>query len=296
MDGTDLSIIVLNYNTRELLKNCLKSVADGIRSLTEVPKIEVIVVDNGSTDGTINELKKLQAPSSNMALIESKKNLGFAAGNNLGIRKAQGKYILLLNSDTVIEHNTLSEMFSFMEKNPDVGVATCRVELSNGKIDPACHRGFPTPWASLTYFMGLEKLFPKTRLFGQYHLGFLPMDKPHEIDSPTGAFYLIRKKVIDKVGLLDEDYFMYGEDLDWSFRIKQAGWKIMYYPYVKITHFKKQSGRAKDKGELREETDKYFYETMKTFYQKHYANKYPPIINSLIMMAIEARKRLKFFF
>ncbi len=283
MENTDLSIIIVSYNTQKLLKQCLESLSGN--------KPEVIVVDNGSTDGTVENLK---SQISNVRLIENKQNLGFAKGNNIGIKKTQGKYILLLNSDTVVEGNTINEMLGFMEDNPKVGAATCRVELPNGKLDPACHRGFPTPWASLTYFLGLERLFPKSKIFGQYHLGFLPMDKPHEIDSPSGAFYLVRREVIDKVGMLDEDYFMYGEDLDWSYRIKQAGWKIMYYPDVKIIHYKKQSGRAGEDIKTRKETDRYFYETMKTFYRKHYACKYPAIIDNLIMLAIEARKGLSF--
>ncbi len=294
MENIDLSIIIVSYNTCDLLLKCLES----IRNMEHKTwNMEIIVVDNGSTDDTLTQVSKFKSQNQNLNLktIYNKENLGFAKANNIGIKASSGRYILLLNSDTIVFPDTLVSMIQFIDTKPEVGVATCRVELPDGRLDPACHRGFPTPWASLTYFLGLEKLFSQSRLFGQYHLGFLPMDKAHEIDSPTGAFYLVRRKVIESVGLLDEDYFMYGEDLDWSYRIKQAGWKVMYYPYVKIIHLKKQSGRAKDDGEIKEETDKYFYETMKTFYQKHYARKYPAIINYLVMLAIETRKRLKFF-
>lgn len=276
-----LSIIIVNYNTKDLLIQCLESVAQATKDLD----VEIIVVDNGSTDNSVEESKRFQ-----VKLIENKKNLGYAAGNNVGIKQAQGKYILLLNSDTLVEKETIPKMLKFMEENPKVGVASCRVELPDGSLDPACHRGFPTPWASLTYFLGLEKLFPKSTIFGQYHLGFLLMDKPHEIDSPSGAFYLVRHEVIEKVGLLDEDYFMYGEDLDWSYRIRQAGFKIMYYPGVKIIHYKKQSGRAKEDGEVKKETTKYFYDTMKTFYKKNYEKKNNFLVNWLMRSGINLKK------
>lgn len=284
----ELSIIIVSYNTKELTLKCL-------RSLTSLKlKTEIIVVDNGSIDGTVEELKnlKIEKQKNNLIIIENKKNLGFSKANNVGIKTSSGKYILLLNSDTVVFPETLASMIQFMEINPKIGVATCRVELGDGALDPACHRGFPTPWASLTYFLSLEKLFPKSKLFGQYHLGFAMSDTPHEIDSCSGAFYLVRREVIDQVGLLDEDYFMYGEDLDWSYRIKKAGWKIMYNPLVKITHFKKQSGRENEDQELKKETQRHFYETMKLFYKKHYLNQYPKIVFVLIMLTIEVKKQL----
>lgn len=283
-----LSIVIVSYNTKELLLQCLQSVKKAIKGLDNR---EIIVVDNGSTDGTVEEIRKSKLGIRNLFLIRNKQNLGFAAGNNIGIKRAQGKFILLLNSDTLVFPKTLVSMYQYMDTHPEVGVATCRVEFPDGQLDPACHRGFPTPWASLTYFLGLEKLFPKTKLFGQYHLGFLPMDLLHEIDSPTGAFYLVRREVIDEVGFLDEDYFIYGEDLDWSYRIKQAGWKIIYYPYVKIVHLKKSSGRESGDKKLRREITSYFYETMKTFYKKHYLNKYPRFITTLIFLAIDIKKQ-----
>ena len=294
----NLSIIIVNYNTKDLLIQCLESLDQALSLVTCHVSPEIIVVDNGSTDGSVEEVEKRYKQSlrpyglEDIKILRSRQNLGFAKGNNVGIKQARGRFILLLNSDTVVEKNTILEMLKFMEKNPKVGAATCKVVFPDGTLDPACHRGFPTPWASLTYFLGLEKLFPKSRLFGQYHLGFLPMDKPHEIDSPTGAFYLMKREVIDKVGLLDGDYFMYGEDLDWSYRIKQAGWKIMYYPDIKIVHFKKQSGRAREDARVRKETTSHFYETMKIFYQKHYLEKYPRIVTASIMLAIEIKKRL----
>ncbi len=283
---TQLSIIILSYNTKELLLRCLQSVDTAVKGLDN---IEIIVVDNGSTDGTVGEI---QNDNSRLKVIRNEENLGFAKANNLGIKESSGKYILLLNSDTLLEKETIQKMIKFMEENPQIGVATCRVEFPDGSLDPACHRGFPTPWASLSYFLGLEKLFPESRLFGQYHLGYLPINKPHEIDSPSGAFYFLRREVLEKVGFLDEDYFMYGEDLDWSYRIKQAGFKIFYYPDAKITHFKKQSGRVSEDNKIRKETEQHFYETMKIFYKKHYLKKYPFLLNLLMFLGINIKKWL----
>jgi GT2 family glycosyltransferase len=287
----DLSIIILSYNTRELLINCLASIKN---SLLRNWYLEVVVVDNGSTDKTLEMLQKekfnWQKENLSLEIIANRKNLGFSAGNNLGVKRAKGRYILLLNSDTLVEEETISKMLAFIEENPQFGVATCRVELPDGTLDPACHRGFPTPWAALTYFLGLERLFPRSRIFASYHLGYLPMDKPHEIDSPSGAFYLVRKSIINRVGLLDEDYFMYGEDLDWSYRIKRKGFKIVYYPKVKIIHFKRRSGRQNQDPKVRSETTYYFYETMKIFYRKHYCQKYPWLVTALIFAAIDIKK------
>jgi len=244
----DLSVIILSYNTRELLRKCLKSVFKsiecGVQSIDKnQPKLqtqtskfsfEVIVVDNASTDGS-GQMVKSNFPR--VKLIENPENYGFTKGNNIGIKSSTGKYLLLLNSDTTVLPDTFKTMLDFMERNPKVGVATCRVEFPDGTLDPACHRGFPTPWNAFTYFSRLEKLFPKTKLFGGYHLGWKDLNKIHEIDTPTGAFYLIRRRVIEKVGILDERYFMYAEDIDLSYRVKNAGWKIMFVPKTKICRY-----------------------------------------------------------
>ena len=164
--------------------------------------------------------------------------MGFAAGNNVGIKKAKGRYLLFLNPDTIVMSNTFREMIRFMDDNPQAGAATCRVELPSGKLDEACHRGFPTPWNAFCHFSGLEKLFPKSKIFSGYTLGWKPLDKIHEIDSGVGAFLMVRKEVGDNLNWWDEDYFWYGEDLDFCYRIKEAGWKIYYVPKVKIIHYK----------------------------------------------------------
>lgn len=293
---TDLSLIIVNYNTKSLLRDCLQSVAKAARFAKNLV-IETIVVDNASRDSSSAMVKK-EFPW--VKLIVSRKNLGFSGGNNLGLKKAKGKYLLFLNSDTQIYFKSLSRMVKFMEKNPAVGAATPKTLLANGQMDPDCHRGFPTPWASLTYFLGLEKLFPQSRLFGQYHQFYLNLNRHHEIDAGFGTFMIVRQKVIDQVGAWDEDYFFYGEDLDFFYRIKQAGWKVMFYARPLLKHYKGASSglRKESKGitqadrPTRLKTAKASIKAMEIFYQKFYQDKYPRLLTLLILSGI----KLKGFF
>lgn len=265
----DLSIVILNYNTVELTRKCLETVfASELGAYT----MEVIVCDNGSTDGSVEMITK-EFPQ--VVFINNKNNLGFAAGNNPGIKRAQGRYVLLLNTDTEVPPKTLATMITFMDKNPGVGASTCKLLLPDGTMDPACHRGFPTPWVAFTYMSKLEKLFPKTRLFGEYHQGYKGFDTIHEVDCIVGAFFLVRREVVRQVGLLDEEFFMYGEDIDWAYRIRKAGWKIMFNPTVTILHKKKQSGRSNILRKRRVTTEVYFHRYNWLFYKKHYAPIYP---------------------
>lgn len=282
----DVSIIILNYNTKDLLLACLASIA---KSQTSNDRWEVIVVDNASTDDSVKTVKSEELRIKNLKLIQNAKNLGFAAGNNVGIRQAKGNYILLLNSDTEVSPNAIADTKTFLDAHPIAAGATCKILLPDGTMDPACHRGFPTPWAAFTYFIGLETLFPHSELFAQYHLGYKDFANPHEIDSPSGAFFMIRREVIERVGFLDEDYFMYGEDLDWAYRIKQAGLHIWFYPFATVLHRKKQSGRLVDDPHLRLKTERYFYETMKLFYEKHYKHRYGFILSKLVLLGIKLK-------
>lgn len=284
-----LSIIILNYNTKDLLLACLRSL-EKTRSSSD--RWEVIIVDNASTDGSVEVIKRKKEKGKSLKIIQNEKNVGFAAGNNVGIKVARGRYMLLLNSDTEVETGAIQSMLSFMDARPSAGAATCKLILPDGSMDPACHRGFPTPWASFTYMIGLEKLFPHSRVFGQYHQGYKDLTKSHEIDSPSGAFFMIRREVIERVGLLDEDYFMYGEDLDWAYRIKQVGFQIWFYPDARVLHRKKQSGRAHGDPNLRKKTERYFNDTMSLFYQKHYAHSYNWLVTNVILFAIKARSLL----
>lgn len=289
----DLSVIIVSYNTKDLIGNCL----DSIKLSKDRFFWEVFVVDNASEDSSPEFLKK-NYPWVNLVLNE--KNLGFAKAVNLAIRKAKGRYILLLNPDTILERNTLLEMITFMDKNPQIGISTCRVEMPNGEIDWASHRGFPTPWRSFAYFSRLAKLFPRTRIFGGYHLEFEDLAKPHEVDSPCGAFYLIRQEVVKKIGLFDEDYFIFAEDLDFSFRTKEAGYKIFYYPKVKVIHFKGASSgmhqvKSQTKKAIRKKATESFYDTMKIFYRKHYEDKYPKLVKFIVFLGIDFLKNRRLY-
>ncbi|MBI5357118.1 glycosyltransferase family 2 protein [Candidatus Collierbacteria bacterium] len=283
-----LSVIILNYNTSGLLKTCLSAVLES--NGFEGRDMEVIVVDNNSSDGSAEMVRK-EFPE--VKLIRNKKNLGFSAGNNVGIRKAKGGYVLLLNSDTLVEPDVLITVLKVMENDRSIGAATCLLQTSDGKIDPASHRGFPTPWNALSYFLGLEKLFPKTRLFGGYHQGWKNLKVPHEVDCISAAFMMVPAEVINQIGLLDERFFMYGEDIDWCLRIKEAGFKIFFYPGVKTLHLKKQSGREQSRdGDLRRQTQKLFMDSMWQFYKKHYFGRYPLILNWLVKLGVEIRKAI----
>lgn len=283
MKNIDISIIIVSFNTKFFLGKCLKSISSSDRK--EGLVIETIVVDNNSTDGSVEELKK----NKNIIAIFNDKNVGFAAANNIGLKVSKGKFVLLLNSDTELGKDTLVKMIDFFKKHPEAGAATAKLELASGKMDPACHRGFPTPWASLTYFSGLEKLFPGSRIFGGYHEGYKNLNEAHEIDSPSGAFFMVKREVIEKAGLLDEDYFMYGEDLDWAYRMKEAGFQIWFNPEATVLHHKKQSGRESLDPKLRKQTEQHFYKTMKLFYRKHFLQRYSPLITFMVIFFIDLK-------
>lgn len=274
--SVDLSIIILNYNTVDLTRRCLQTV---FKSNLGKYSMEVIVCDNASSDGSVGMITK-EFPQAKV--IDNKKNLGFAAGNNPGITQANGRYVLLLNTDTEIPANTLFVMISFMDNNPRAGAATSKLLLPDGSMDPACHRGFPTPWVAFTYLAKLEKLFPKTKIFGEYHQLYKDLATIHEVDCISGAFFMVRREVVSQVGLLDEDFFMYGEDIDWAYRIRLHGWKIMYNPLSTILHKKKQSGRSNILKRRRVTTEIYFHKYNWLFYKKHYAKKYGPTLTFFV--------------
>lgn len=294
MENTDLSIIIVNYNTKELLLDCLHSLFLAERKGFT---IEIFIVDNGSTDGSVEQVKKEIAKNKKnwpkLEIVENKRNLGFARANNLGIKKSLGRYILFLNPDTVVEKKTLSYMVKFMDKHKEVGAATCRVELKNGQLDQACHRGFPTPWNSFCYFSGLEKIFRRNPVFSGYSLSYLPLDAVHEIDSGCGAFLIVRREAGGAVGWWDEDYFWYGEDLDVCYRIKQKGWKIMFVPHVKIIHYKGAASGIKSQTQkfstaslvTKIRSARASANVMRIFYRKHYRKKYPLFIWWLVWLA-----------
>lgn len=303
MSKVDLSVIILSYNTKELLQNCLESILQSQRPKAEGERLkcEVIVVDNNSTDGSKEYLKKLSRCNIGtiITVIFNDRNLGFAGGNNVGLKHANGKYVLFLNSDTEVSPKAFLKTVGYMEKNPKVGALTPKTMLFSGGMDPDCHRGFPTPWASLTYFLGLEKFFPKSKLFGQYHQHYLNLDEIHEIDAGFGTFLLTRKKIMDNLGGWDDNYFFYGEDLDLFYRIKQNGWKVVFYPDPIVTHYKgassglrkesKEMGVVKADKKTRLKTAKESIKAMVIFYKKFYQDKYPNWVTFLILLAIKTK-------
>jgi len=240
--------------------------------------LEVLVVDNGSSDGSPAMVKE---EFGNVILIESKENLGFAKANNIAIKKAVGDYILLLNPDTIVVGDCLDKCVQYMDKHRDIGVLGCKVILPDGRLDVACRRSFPTPSVSFYRMVGLSKLFPKHKRFAQYNLTYLDENETYDVDSVVGAFMLVRREIIDQVGMLDEDYFMYGEDIDWCYRIKQAGWKVVYYPEAVIIHYKGASGGKRNPRIIYE-----FYRAMYLFYKKHYQSKYSILVTCIIYLGI----------
>jgi len=306
VEKVDLSIIILSYNTKELLRKCLESLVLSIKKqacpLTRrVLRMEIVVVDNGSTDGSREYLKSqnsnLKTKTQNLKLIFNQENLGYAKGNNVGLKEASGRYILFLNSDTEIVPGSLEEVVGYMEDHQDVGALTPKTLLANGKMDPDCHRGFPTPWASITYFLGLEKLFPKSKFFGQYHKFYLNLEENHEIDAGAGAFMLIRDEIVKKVGVWDESYFFYGEDLDYYYRIKQAGYKVLFYAKPLLLHYKgASSGLRKESKDIsrasretRVKVAKASVGAMEIFYKKFYKDLYPSWLTFLVLEAIRIK-------
>jgi len=287
---TDLSIIIVNYKVRELLRQCLQSLAGA--------GCEIFVVDNASKDGSV-EMVQEEFPE--VTLIASDENLGFAKANNLAIKESSGRYLLFLNPDTTVPPETLPEMIKLMDKNPRVGVATCFVELASGGMDLDCHRGFPTPWVSFCHFSGLAKLFPRSRIFGQYHQTWKDLTKTHEIDSCCGAFMIVRRTAMEEVGVWDEDFFFYGEDLDWCYRFQEKGWKIVFYPHVKIIHHKgASSGMKKSSQEVtmasresKRRARQASTDAMRIFYEKHCRQKYPAVLNWLVLLGIKLMEKIR---
>ena len=226
----DLSVIIVNYNVEYFLEQCLNSVIMASEKLN----VEIFVVDNNSVDGSVMMLKK-KFPS--VLLIENKKNYGFSKANNQAIEKARGRNILLLNPDTVVEESTFKKVVDFMDENPDAGGLGVRMVDGKGNFLPESKRGLPTPKVAFFKIFGLSRLFPKSKLFGSYHLGYLNEHEINKVDVLSGAFLLFKKEVSDKIGMLDEAFFMYGEDIDLSYRITQGGYHNYYYPETSIIHY-----------------------------------------------------------
>ena len=272
-----LSIIIVNYNVKYFLEQCLKSVELSTKKI----KNEVFIVDNNSQDGSIEMVKK-KFPK--YLLIQNKKNVGFSKANNQAIKKAKGKYILLLNPDTILEEDTLKKCINFINNHKKTGSLGVKMIDGNGNFLPESKRSFPSPLVAFYKIFGLSDLFPKSKIFGKYHLSFLDENKIHEVDVLSGAFFLTKKSILNKIGFLDEKFFMYGEDIDLSYRIKQAGYKNYYFPKTKIIHYKGESTKKASMNYVF-----LFYKAMSIFYNKHFKGSHTFILYFLIHLAINLR-------
>lgn len=279
---TDLGIIILNYNTRDLLRACLRSLLE-----TRGVAIEIFVVDNASADGSA-EMVRAEFPHNefpNLRLIASDRNGGYAYGNNLALREflarpRRPRALMLLNTDTVVSPDALRKLMNFLDTHPDAGVVGPKLVRADGSLDLACRRSFPTPQVSFYRMIGLSKLFPKSPRFGRYNMTFLDENETAQVDSVVGAAMLMRTEALEQAGILDEAFFMYGEDLDLALRIKQKGWNVYYYPGATILHYKRESSKRSRKAQIE------FYRAMYIFYEKHYRATTPFYLDWIVMGGI----------
>ncbi|MCB0170299.1 MAG: glycosyltransferase family 2 protein [Anaerolineae bacterium] len=292
----DLSIIIVNFNTCQLLRDCLTSIYASQGDFS----FNVVVIDNCSTD---DSAAMVEAEFPQTHLIVSQVNGGFAYANNLGLRWAgfaddgspqpnAPRYALLLNPDTILPPTALIGMINFMDGCSAAGATGPKLVLPDGTLDLACRRAFPTPIVSFYRMIGLSKLFPRSRVFGRYNMTFASPDQLLEVDSVVGAFMMVRREAIAQAGLLDETYFMYGEDLDWAYQIKANHWKIFYNPAVTVIHVKRAASRHSSKAQIE------FYRAMDIFYRKFYAASTPFWLHFLVVSGINFRWRttqLKFY-
>ncbi|MGA9117270.1 MAG: glycosyltransferase, partial [Bacteroidota bacterium] len=276
----DVSVIIVNYNVRQFLEKALNSLHRALEGL----EAEVLVVDNASDDGSVEMLRE-KFPR--VTLIANSSNAGFARANNQALKRARGRHLLLLNPDTVVQEDTVRVMLEFFARHPDAGLAGCMVLNPDGSFQLACRRSFPSPWVAFTRIAGLSALFPRSRLFGRYNLTYLDPGATYEVDAVSGSFMMISRSAYEKVGGLDETFFMYGEDLDWCYRIRQAGLKVYYVHATRIVHFKGESTRRSGMDEIR-----VFYGAMQVFVEKHFSRSV--VVEALLTSAIQLRAGMAF--
>ncbi|MDZ7413372.1 MAG: glycosyltransferase [candidate division KSB1 bacterium] len=279
-DRPELAIIIVSYNVRDFLQQALTS----IRKATAGIDAEVWVVDNASTDGTAAMVRR-SFPE--VKLIANERNVGFAAANNQVLRQCRAKVVCLLNPDTVVQEDTFRTLLDFLRAHPEAGMVGCKILNPDGSLQHACRRSIPTPWVAFTKLVGLSRLFPRSRLFGRYNLTYLDPDQTHEVEAISGSFMMARCEAVEQVGLLDERFFLYGEDLDWCLRFKKRGWKIYYVPQTKIVHFKGESSRRSGFDNLR-----LFYQAMHLFVRKHFAQRSFSLLRWVLVVAIWLRAAL----
>ncbi len=279
-----ISVIIVNYNVEYFLEQCLNSCEKALKNVSG----EIFVVDNNSIDGS-NAMVKKKFPQ--VTLIENKKNVGFSKANNQAIEISSGEYVLLLNPDTVVEEDTFEKVVAFMDQHPKAGGLGVRMLDGKGKFLPESKRGLPTPTVAFYKIFGLSNIFPKSKTFGKYHLGYLSEFETHEVDVLSGAFMLLRKETLDKIGLLDETFFMYGEDIDLSYRITLGGYQNYYFSDTRIIHYKGESTKKSSVNYVF-----VFYRAMVIFAEKHFSKKNAKLFSFLINIAIYFRASLAIFY
>lgn len=294
MKKVDLSIVIVTYNSEDLITGCL----DSIYNTCKKNSLEVIISDNSPNDETKKVIEDNKKNYPNLTFIKNSENLGFSKANNVGVGASCGQYVLFLNPDMKVYDNTLDGVVEFMRQHDDAGAATCDVILVSGAHDDASHRGFPTPWTALTHFLGISKVFPRSKLFAGYNMTYLDFSETHEIDALAGSFMMVPRNVGRKLDWWDEDYFFYGEDIDFCFRIKKAGFKIYFVPEYKALHYKGVSSGIKDVSknitkatrETKVKVTNWRFDAMRIFYDKHYKKNYPFILRELVLLGISIKK------
>jgi GT2 family glycosyltransferase len=297
----DVSIIIVTYNGRDF---ALKTLASYHKALAadQQRRYEIIVVDNASQDGVADAVAEGYPE---LPLIRNVENFGFSKANNIGFEASRGRYVLFSNADVEVTEQTLPTLITLMDQNPRVGACNPFLKLvKTGEIDWGSHRGFPTPWAAFTYYVGLERLCRRSkrlsRIFGRYHLLDRDLSQAHEVDAVKGAFFLVRREIFEQAGRWDEAYFMFGEDIDLCYQVKKLGYKVMFYPQAQALHYhgvttglKKHSQDVSVADRQAQERAYHaFYDAMKIFYDKNYQDRYNPLARWPIFLAIEVKRRL----
>ncbi len=295
IDDKKLSIVIVNYNTCRLLDDCLRSLAEA-----EPPAggMEVIVVDNASSDGS-QAMVAQKYPD--VKLVASEVNRGFSAANNMGTAVSTGKYVLFLNSDTRVGKDALSKPIQYMETHPEIGALTVRLVYPNGQRDPDNHRGFPTPWNAMCHFTGLSKFFADNPRYNGYFMSYADFGETHAVDVIAGSYMLMPMALCRELNGWDETYFFYGEDIDFCYRIRQAGYQIIYYPHVEVLHYKgASSGLRKESAKIakppkatRVKVAKESVRAMRVFYRKFYSKQYPWVVTAVVLAGIQLRGWLR---
>jgi GT2 family glycosyltransferase len=272
-----ISIIIVNYNTRGFILLVLESLLRAINDFDA----EIIVVDNASGDDSIEQVRQYYPE---VIIIQNSDNIGFAAANNIGLRRAKGEFVLLLNPDTVIAEDSFNVLLKFMHQTPGAGAVGCKILNADGSFSVDSRHSVPSPLTALWKQLGLQRLFPGSKVFGRYNLTYLDPDETYPVDAISGSFMFLRRDALEQAGLLDEDYFMYGEDVDYCYRLMHAGWKIYYCPQTAIIHFK---GESTARNSIRYSWN--FSHSLYLFYTKHFRHRYGYLMSGIVLLGVLLR-------